>query len=296
MRARSIRLATAAYDVGYFTTWTDYVTKLGAWVSRASDNGADLLVFPEYASMELVSLFDHDIRQSLARQLEALQDLAPAYLDLHAGLAREHGVHIAAGSFPWAVADKCYHNRVYLFAPDGAHGYQDKVQMTRFENEQWLIAGGSTANVFETALGTLAINICYDVEFPLFAHQQVAAGADLIMVPSCTDTQAGFERVRIGCRARALENQVFVVQSSLIGNASWSPAVDVNVGAAGVYAPVDRGFPPDGIIESGTPNTPQWVYATLDLDELQRVRATGQVFNYRDWDGQLGVDIVTVAV
>lgn len=294
MSARKIRIATAAYDVSYFTGWSDYAAKLGAWVSRASDNGADLLVFPEYASMELVSLFDRDIRQSLAQQLEALQELAPRYMELHAVLAREHGVYIVAGSFPLAVADHRYHNRAGLFSPDGAHAWQDKIQMTRFENEQWLIAGGSTLNVFHTRLGTLAINICYDAEFPLFARQQVVAGADLIVVPSCTDTQAGFERVRIGCRARALENQVYVAQSSLVGNAAWSPAVDVNVGAAGVYAPVDRGFPPDGIIEHGTMNVPQWTYATLDLDQLRHVRATGQVFNYSDWDGQLGVDIASV--
>lgn len=296
MNTRKIRIATAAYDVSYFSGWADYVAKLTNWVGRASDNGAELLVFPEYAAMELVSLFEHDIRQSLARQLEALQAFAPPYVDLHAGLAREHGVYIVAGSFPWAVADHRYHNRAWLFGPDGAHGYQDKIQMTRFENEQWLIDGGSTLNVFDTQLGMFAINICYDAEFPLFAREQVAAGAGLIVVPSCTDTRAGFERVRIGCRARALENQVFVAQSSLVGNAAWSPAVDVNVGAAAVYAPVDRGFPPDGIIEHGAMNVPEWTYATLDLDELQRVRASGQVFNYRDWDGQLGVDIATIAL
>lgn len=294
MSAREIRIATAAYDVSYFTAWADYVAKLGDWVQRASDNGADLLVFPEYASMELVSLFEPDIQQSLARQLEALQEFARSYVDLHAVLAREHGVTIVAGSFPWAVADRRYHNRVAIFGPDGAHGYQDKIQMTRFENEQWLIEGGKTLNVFDTPLGTLAINICYDAEFPLFARQQASAGAELIVVPSCTDTAAGYERVRIGCRARALENQVFVAQSSLVGNAAWSPAVDVNVGAAGIYAPVDRGFPSDGIIASGPMNTPGWTYATLDLDALQQVRLSGQVFNYRDWDGQIGVDIANV--
>lgn len=296
MSSRRIRVATAAYDVSYFSGWPEYAAKLGAWVSRACDNGANLLVFPEYAAMELVSLFGRDIQQSLSRQLHALQDLAAPYKALHAQLAREHGVYIVAGSFPWAIGDNRYHNRAHLFAADGACAYQDKIQMTRFEREQWLIDGASILNVFNTQLGTLAINVCYDAEFPLFAREQAAAGADLILVPSCTDTRAGFERVRIGCRARALENQVFVVQSSLVGEAAWSPAVDVNVGAAGVFAPVDHGFPPDGIVEPGVMNSPQWTYATLDLDELAHVRKTGQVFNYRDWDGQLGVDVTTVTL
>ena len=79
--------------------------------------------------------------------------------------------------------------------------------MTRFENEQWLISAGDEIRVFDTDFGKIAINICYDSEFPLIARQQVEAGADLILVPSCTDTQAGFHRVRLGCQARALENQ-----------------------------------------------------------------------------------------
>ncbi len=296
MSPGNIRIATAAYDVSYFSEWPDYAAKLGVWVSDACENGANLLVFPEYAAMELVSLFDSDIQQSLSRQLQALQELLAPYQELHAQLAHEHGVYIVAGTFPCAITGNRYHNRAYLFAPDGACAYQDKIQMTRFEREQWMIDGASILNVFSTQLGTLAINICYDAEFPLFAREQAAAGADLIVVPSCTDTRAGFERVRIGCRARALENQIFVAQSSLVGDAAWSPAVDVNVGAAGVFAPVDRGFPPDGIIEAGVMNSPQWTYATLNLDELAQVRNNGQVFNYRDWGGQLAVDVATVAL
>ena len=58
-------------------------------------------------------------------------------------------------------------------------------------------------------------------------------------------------------------------------------------GVAAFYTPVDHGFPPNGILASGKPHAPIWVYADLDLDALQRVRAEGPVFNYREWDGQL---------
>ena len=120
----------------------------------------------------------------------------------------------------------------------------------------------------------------------MIAHQQVAAGADLLLVPSCTDTQAGFHRVRIGCRARALENQCYVVQSPTVGHAPWSEAVDINTGRASVYTPVDYGFPDDGILAEGDNNDVGWVYATVDLTEIARIRDQGQVFNYRDWPKQ----------
>jgi predicted amidohydrolase len=108
-------------------------------------------------------------------------------------------------------------------------------------------------------------------------------GVKLILVPSCTDTVAGYHRVKIGCQARALENQCYVVQSPLVGNADWSEAVDVNVGAAAVYTPVDRGFPDNGILAIGDFNAVRWLFADICLDGIQTVREHGQVFNYRDW-------------
>jgi len=108
-------------------------------------------------------------------------------------------------------------------------------------------------------------------------------GANLILVPSCTDTLAGYHRVKIGCQARALENQCYVVQSCLVGHAPWSEAVDVNIGAAGIYTPVDRGFPDNGVLVAGELNAVQWVVGEVSLSACAVVRDQGQVFNYRDW-------------
>jgi predicted amidohydrolase len=127
----------------------------------------------------------------------------------------------------------------------------------------------------------------------------VEAGAALILVPSCTDTLAGYCRVRVGCQARALENQCYVVQAPTVGEASWSEAVDVNVGAAGVFAPPDRGMPDDGVLARGELNQPGWVYADLDLAAIKQVRSHGQVLNYRDWERQppaLSGSVETVAL
>jgi predicted amidohydrolase len=278
-----VKVAAAQYDIGFFSQWSDFADKLTAWVSQAADHDAKLLVLPEYGSMELPSLLGESVYKDLNGQLHAMQELYPDWEALHKELARQFDVMILGTSYPVLQANGTFRNRANLYGPDGLIGYQDKLIMTRFENEQWLVHAGEEIKVIDTDFGKVGINICYDSEFPMIARQQVAAGANLILVPSCTDTEAGFHRVRIGCQARALENQCFVVQSPTFGVAEWSEAVDVNTGRASIYTPVDYGFPDNGILVEGSHDVAQWVYADLDLDTIERVRAEGQVFNYRDW-------------
>ena len=278
-----VKVAVAQYDIGFFAQWFEFEDKLTQWVSHAAKNGAKLLVFPEYGSMELASLFGESVYKDLGKQLHSMQDIYADYEALYAQLAKQFDVMILASSFPVIQSDGSFRNRANLYGVEGLIDYQDKLIMTRFENEQWLIHAGQDIKVIDTDIGRLAINICYDSEFPLIAHQQVLAGADVVLVPSCTDTLAGFYRVRIGCQARALENQCYVLQSPTFGEALWSEAVDVNTGRASIYTPVDYGFPDNGILAEGSADTAQWVYADLDVNEIARVRQQGQVFNYRDW-------------
>ncbi len=286
MENKAFRLATAQYDIGFLKDWTEYEAKAGRWVAEAAGAGAKMLLFPEYFSMELASLFPEDVYKSLSGQLEAMQTVYPDFLTLYQGLARQHGVYILAGSYPVLQEDGNYRNRSWLFRPDGSSDYQDKLQMTRFENEQWLITAGDAIKLLDTEFGKIGVNICYDSEFPAIARKQVEGGADLILVPSCTDTLAGYWRVRIGCQARALENQCYVAQSPTVGLAPWSEAVDVNIGTAAVYTPVDYGYPDNGVLAIGELNQTQWVFADIDLSTIAKVRETGQVFNYRDWPKQ----------
>ena len=114
------------------------------------------------------------------------------------------------------------------------------------------------------------------------------AGAEILLVPSCTDTPSGYHRVRSACAARALENQFYAIQSSTVGEAPWSAALDVNIGAAAVFAPPDRAISANGIVTEGPLNAPQWVYDDLDLDALARVREDGEVLNSKRWSMQPG--------
>ncbi|TCK07164.1 carbon-nitrogen hydrolase family protein [Marinobacterium mangrovicola] len=283
---RTLTLAAAQYPINFVGSWENFRTKIQGMVNDAVGKGANFLLFPEYFSMELASLFEANVYRSLSGQLEAMQSLHQPFLDLFTELAQEHKLYIQAGTFPLLQENGRYVNRAWLFRPNGTRDYQDKLQMTRFESEQWLISAGSEIRVIDTVFGKVGISVCYDSEFPAIARKQVEMGADLILVPSCTDTQAGYNRVRIGCQARALENQCFVAQSPTIGEAPWSEAVDINSGRAAIYTPVDYGYPDDGVLAQGEEGEAGWVIAELDLEALAQVRANGQVFNHRDWDSQ----------
>jgi predicted amidohydrolase len=204
-------------------------------------------------------------------------------------LAAHHKVHILAPSFPLNRV-----NTSTLYAPSGKSGAQEKRILTRFEREQWIIQPGKELRLFETALGRIGVAICYDCEFPLQVRALCEAGADLVLVPSCTDALAGYTRVEVAARARALENQCFIGVAPLVGEAAWSPATDVNVGAAGLYGPPDLGFPPDGILVRGELNTPGWIYGEVDSANVSRVRAEGQVFNHRHWQEQGRIELPPV--
>ena len=279
----SVKIASAQYDIGFLENWQNYQNKISRWVTDAANEQARILLFPEYASMELASLFEKSVYSSLSDQLDSMQTLLDPYLENFQNLAEKYNLYIQPGTFPVKTESGLFHNRAYFFMPDGRVDFQDKLQMTRFENEQWLISSGLELKVFNTEFGKIAINICYDSEFPLFARRQVEAGVKLILVPSCTDTLAGYHRVRIACQARALESQCYVAQASTVGKAPWSNAVNINIGAAAVYTPIDRGFPDDGILNMGKLNNTQWIYAEISPEKVDNVRFQGQVFNYREW-------------
>ncbi|MEO7735975.1 MAG: carbon-nitrogen hydrolase family protein [Kofleriaceae bacterium] len=290
----TVRVAAWQYPIERVGSWDAWLAKLDRGFADAAGRGATVCVVPEYAAMELTALCggpDDD----LAAQLDALQPLLPGYLAAYAQLARRHALTIVAGSFPERLASGEVRNRLRVHTPDGAVVIE-KLQMTRFERERWGVGGGDHQAVVELGGLRLGVAICYDAEFPLLVRRLVAAGADLIAVPSCTDAAAGYHRVRVACQARALENQCYVVQAPLVGLAPWSIAVDENVGAAGVFGPPDRGLPDDGVIALGVYNEPGWLVADLDLAALARVRADGQVLNHLDWErpGHLHGEVAVV--
>ncbi|QNH12045.1 carbon-nitrogen hydrolase family protein [Xanthomonas sp. SI] len=287
-----MKIAVAKYPIGAPVDFAAFADKQAALIGQAAQAGAQLAVLPEYLSLELAATFASAVSEDLPASLAAIQALHPQYLALFAQLAQRHRLHLVAGSFLLASGEGRYRNRAYWFAPDGSHGWQDKLQLTGFEKATGLIDGGDALKVFAAGENVRAgVAVCYDSEFPLPVRAQYEAGARLLVVPSCTDTEAGATRVRIGCLARALENRIFVAQSVTAGLAEWSPALDVNTGEAAIYAPMDAGFPADGIVAQ-TQGEQVWALAELDFAAFEASRARAQVANDRDWRGQLAPAIV----
>lgn len=280
-----MHIAAATYPMDVLPDWSAYEAKLTRWVAEAAGQGADLLVFPEYGAMELATLAGPEIAADIEAAARAVSDLVPRADALHADLARRHGVHILAASAPVFEGPRPV-NRARLIAPDGTIGIQDKQIMTRYEREVWDIRPGGPLRLFHTALGRIGVLICYDAEFPLLARALVEAGAEVILVPSCTDALSGYWRVRVGAMARALEGQCVTVQAPTTGDAPWCPAVDENVGAAAIYGPPDLGFPPTGVLAEAGLNTPGWTHAMVDPGRIDRVRREGQVLNAAHWAEQ----------
>lgn len=284
-----IRLAACQYAIELHTTWAAYAEHLHSLCVEAVEGGAQLLLLPEYAGLVLSGQLPSEQRSDLKGSIAGIQPLIEPWLALCEGIARRWGIYLQPGSLPVLETDGRYRNRAWLFGPDGVLGYQDKLIMTRFEREQWDIAAGEGLKVFDTALGQLGILICYDNEFPLLARYLAERGADLILAPSCTDTEAGYHRVRIGAQARALENQIAVLQSPTVGMAPWSLALDENIGRAGLFVPPDYGMPSNGVIAESAelcPDGSRWLLGEVDLEEVRRVRREGQVFIRRDWPEQ----------
>ena len=297
---QTLKVASAQYPIDQPATLQAWQDKIARWVADGAATGAEVLVFPEYAAIEQAAALGAQVYGNLDATLQAVADLAPDRVSLHQELAAKHRVHILVGSGPSRKGEGRYVNAAQLVTPKGSVGVQEKLIMTPFETD-WGISPGGPARLFDTGVGMIAINICYDSEFPLLARAMAEAGAEILLVPSCTERVSGYHRVRTGARARALENQIASIVSPTVGDALWSPAVDRNSGAAGIYVPSEQTVSDTGILAQGEMNAAQWVTAEIDLARLRHLRTSGEMRNYSDWPNQPGaaklvdtVEIITL--
>jgi predicted amidohydrolase len=275
-----VRVAAIQYYIRPVRSFDEFAEQVSGLVGTAADYKARLVVFPEYFTVQLLTLGDRGrpIR-------EAVRDLAaqvPAFLELMSDLARRHDLYVVAGTIPGRGDNGELHNDCHLFGPAGTHGRQGKLHMTRWEREEWFVSPRRGLQVFETDFGKLAVAICYDVEFPEIARVAGRSGCDLLVVPSCTDDRQGFLRVRYCAQARAIENQMYVVHACTVGSLPMVPAVSLNYGQASILTPSDFRFSRDGILAEGQVNSEMMVLGDLDLAALRESRDRGTVLPLRD--------------
>lgn len=275
------RIASLQYFVRPIRDFSAFRDQVAGLVHTAADYDCDLVVFPEYFTVQLLTL--GDIRRPMDEQVRHLATRVPEYIELFEGLAKSCGIHIVAGTIatPGAQAG-VIHNDCFFFAPDGSHEVQGKINMTRFEHEHWRVSPRDTLRLFDTAMGRIAITICYDVEFPEVCRAAAHAGATMLIVPSYTDDRQSFIRVRYCAQARAIENQMFVVNAATVGSLPMVPAVSLNYGQASILTPSDFPFARDGILAEGVANQETMVIGEVALDVLRRNRTGGTVRPLRD--------------
>jgi len=276
-----IRVASLQYFIRPVQTFEQFRDQVEALVETAADYKCDLLVFPEYFSVQLLTL--GNVKRPIREQIHDLARQVPRFVEFIGELARQRHLYIVAGTIPVAEddSDRLF-NQSFFFGPSGKFGVQGKMHMTRFEDEEWKISPQSKLRVFETAFGKLAIAICYDAEFPEIARAAARQGAHILAVPSCTDDRQGFLRVRYCAHARAIENQMYVIHSSTVGSLPMVPAVSLNYGQASILTPSDFAFSRDGILAEGNINQEMMVIGELNLKTIAESRLTGTVLPLRD--------------
>jgi len=276
-----IRVASLQYFIRPVQTFDQFHDQVAALVETAADYDCHLMIFPEYFTVQLLTL--GNVKRPMREQIRDLAAQLPRFVEMMSGLAKKNHIYVVAGTIPVIdpKTDKVY-NDSYIFSPSGEFGVQGKIHMTRFESEDWKISPTTRLRTFETNFGKVAIAICYDVEFPEIARAAARAGVHILLVPSCTDDRQGMLRVRYCAQARAIENQLYVITSHTVGSIPAVPAVSLNYGQAAILTPSDFPFSRDGILAEGNINTEMMVIGELNLSTIQDSRSSGTVLPLHD--------------
>ena len=239
-----VRIAAVQYLLRSINDWAGFEKQVKFIMQAAGDYKPQFVLLPEIFTTQPLSFMDTSDMRAAVREMDRYTE---PYKELLSGLAKKWDLHLIGGSHPRIDGSGRLLNTAYYFSPDGGIWEQDKIHRTRWERERWETDPGDTLKVFDTPFGKVAILICYDVEFPELARLVCEAGADILFVPSCTDDRQGFLRVRYCCHARAIENQVFVVHTSTVGNLPVE-GLGLHYGQAAILTPSD--FP---LQEMGSP-------------------------------------------
>lgn len=275
-----MKIAATNFSLQPVASENEFWNRFQSLCSKAQKDGAAAIVFPEYFSLSL--MMAQSPNGKFREVIHSSRAHSEGVVERAAKIATQLSLPICLGTLPWPD-DGALKNRSWMLRPGQAPLFQDKIFMTRFENEEWGVKGGiREVKTFELGGFKTAILTCYDSEFATLSMDVGKAGVELLLVPSCTDTHHGYWRVRHCCEARAVENQMFVVMASIVGGDKSFSEIDGHHGQAGVFTPCDTGFTPDGVAGLASENDESLVIVDLSRDQLNHVRKDGAVLNLRD--------------
>jgi predicted amidohydrolase len=230
-------------------------------LDRAAASGADLAVLPEYT--------DYLGRADGAPKPEPIDGEYSAFF---ASAARELGMWVAAGSFHEAGPDPQHsYNTCPLFDRGGRlaaayrkiHLYDVEIPGRVSFRESRTIAPGTDTVVVDVEGVRVGLSICYDLRFPELYRRLAVDGAQVLLVPAAFMLHTGRDHWEVLLRARAIENQCFVVAAGQIGD--HEPART----CFGRSMVID----PWGTVFAQAPDVVGITVADLDLDRLAAIRS-----------------------
>lgn len=187
----------------------DNLATAGRLVAEAVAQGAQLVALPEY--FPIIGAADAD-------RVRAREDFGRGPVqDWLAETAQRHGVWIFAGSLPLTAQrpDKM-RNASLVYNPDGVCVKRyDKIHLFGFRkgdesyDEAAFIEAGSEPAAVDTPFGRVALSICYDLRFPEL--YRALGPVDLILMPAAFTDTTGRAHWEILLRARAIENQCYLL-------------------------------------------------------------------------------------
>lgn len=233
---------------------------------RAAAGHPDLVIFPELANLGYVKARD---REFGARYLGAMEPVPGPFTDALAQAAREHGMYLIVGlaerhpTIPFTGFDSA----VLIGPSGGIVGVQRKLHLAG--EERHYFAPGREIGVFATALGVLAMPICYDNYFPEVARTAALRGAEIVCgLFSVTDRDEWRDRLVHLATVRAYENMQHVAFVNRVGSNHG-----VSYGGESVVA-----APPGMVLARGPRLEETLVEAVLLAETMAAERAYRPVF------------------
>ena len=240
------------------------------WIRVAAAQGARVVALPEV-------FIWRGVKNQERENAEAIPGQTSEFLS---HLARELGIYLLGGSILEEIpaSPKAYntsllfdpsgkllasYRKIHLFDVDLANGVSLRESDTR--------AHGGDVVVVPTELGTMGLSVCYDLRFPELYRRLADKGAHLIFVPSAFTAFTGQAHWETLLRARAIENQAYVIAADQFGKNAKSFETH------GHSMIVD----PWGKILGELFDGPGFVMAEIDLDYLAKVRAELPALDHR---------------
>lgn len=184
----------------------------GRLIAEAADQGAQLVALPEYFPLIGAS----DSERLAAREVEGSGPIQ----QFLAATAKQHGIWLVGGSIPLQANDPAkLRNSCLVFGPDGQRiARYDKIHLFGFHkgeesyDEAATIEAGDQLVAFDAPCGRVGLGICYDLRFPEFFR--ALGEVNLLVLPAAFTETTGRAHWEILLRARAIENQCYLLASA----------------------------------------------------------------------------------